>query len=468
MMYSLRVSGLAFAGILLAAFAVSMAFMPRSASAAAVALTNATTTSSNASTTLIKTGQTLSFQLNLDGAPAATSSPQINIFGMGSTTMTGTAGVSTSWVYSTTSASSWTEGNVTFYMAWGGTLGEATSTFSSIASTTLSNVRYDKTVPTLSAVTVVSNNASTTLAKVGDVITLTATSSEGVSVVTITLGGNAATFTNVTASTTWQGAYTVQSGDTNGAQAISVAFTDYAGNDGVTVTTPSSGSVVDTDTVGPVITVTGTNPLSVYASNSTTYSDAGATATDVQDVTASVSSSGSVNLLIATSYTISYSSTDTAGNSSSASRVVTVLIPGSGGAAAPSSGGGGGSYTPISAPTITPPASQQNNSSLIASLQAQLRALLAQIAALSGGSAGFSRDMQVGSTGDDVRLLQVYLNTHGYTVAASGTAGSSGNETTKFGAATRAALIKLQKAAGITPTAGYFGPKTRAYIAANP
>jgi len=64
-------------------------------------------------------------------------------------------------------------------------------------------------------------------------------------------------------------------------------------------------------------------------------------------------------------------------------------------------------------------------------------------------------------SGADVKALQVYLNTHGYVVSSSGP-GSVGNETSKFGGATRAAVIKFQKAMGITPAVGYFGPKTRA------
>jgi peptidoglycan hydrolase-like protein with peptidoglycan-binding domain len=64
-------------------------------------------------------------------------------------------------------------------------------------------------------------------------------------------------------------------------------------------------------------------------------------------------------------------------------------------------------------------------------------------------------------TGDDVKALQIYLNTHGYTITSSGP-GSSGQETNRFGGLTRAALAKFQKGKGISPAAGYFGPKTRA------
>jgi len=72
----------------------------------------------------------------------------------------------------------------------------------------------------------------------------------------------------------------------------------------------------------------------------------------------------------------------------------------------------------------------------------------------------FKENLTTGSLGEEVKALQEYLNAHGYTVASSGP-GSAGNETTRFGAATKAAVIKYQKAKGITPAVGYFGPKTR-------
>jgi hypothetical protein len=78
----------------------------------------------------------------------------------------------------------------------------------------------------------------------------------------------------------------------------------------------------------------------------------------------------------------------------------------------------------------------------------------------------FKSNLTVGSLGSEVKALQEFLNAKGYTLATSG-AGSPGNETTRFGTATKAALIKYQKAKGITPAVGYFGPKTRAIVEAD-
>ena len=60
-------------------------------------------------------------------------------------------------------------------------------------------------------------------------------------------------------------------------------------------------------------------------------------------------------------------------------------------------------------------------------------------------SNNFYRELKIGSVGEDVKNLQRFLNKNGFPVASSG-AGSSGNETTKFGSLTQLALIKFQKA----------------------
>ena len=76
-----------------------------------------------------------------------------------------------------------------------------------------------------------------------------------------------------------------------------------------------------------------------------------------------------------------------------------------------------------------------------------------------------TRDLTLNSVGEDVRVLQKFLNARGYTVATVG-AGSLGSETTFFGPATRAAVIRFQLAQSISPAAGYVGPLTRAKLTA--
>lgn len=75
----------------------------------------------------------------------------------------------------------------------------------------------------------------------------------------------------------------------------------------------------------------------------------------------------------------------------------------------------------------------------------------------------FTRSLTLGSTGTDVKNLQIFLNAKGFTVSTIG-AGSKGQETTYFGPATKMAVIKFQLANSITPAVGYFGPVTRSYV----
>jgi hypothetical protein len=75
-----------------------------------------------------------------------------------------------------------------------------------------------------------------------------------------------------------------------------------------------------------------------------------------------------------------------------------------------------------------------------------------------------TKDLYFGMTDPDVKKLQQLLNKLGYILAESGP-GSPGNETDYFGSLTQAALAKFQADNTIYPTAGYFGPKTRAAFA---
>jgi hypothetical protein len=82
----------------------------------------------------------------------------------------------------------------------------------------------------------------------------------------------------------------------------------------------------------------------------------------------------------------------------------------------------------------------------------------------TGGSCAttFTRSLTIGSTGADVMALQKFLNMSASTMVASSGAGSPGMETSTFGPATKAAVMKFQTANGISPVSGYFGPLTMA------
>lgn len=92
------------------------------------------------------------------------------------------------------------------------------------------------------------------------------------------------------------------------------------------------------------------------------------------------------------------------------------------------------------------------DASTIANVQASLTGGTPVTPAPTTGYA-FTRDLTVGSTGADVTALQNGLKAGGY---------MSANATGYFGALTQAGVSAWQKAMGITPTAGYFGAKSRA------
>lgn len=74
----------------------------------------------------------------------------------------------------------------------------------------------------------------------------------------------------------------------------------------------------------------------------------------------------------------------------------------------------------------------------------------------------FTHNLSLHATGADVKLLQQFLNTHGFPVATTGL-GSPLNETTLFGPLTYKALVNYQQSVGL-PATGWFGPMTRGVI----
>ena len=80
-----------------------------------------------------------------------------------------------------------------------------------------------------------------------------------------------------------------------------------------------------------------------------------------------------------------------------------------------------------------------------------------------GQTSALFRDLVVGSVGEDVRVLQRWLNSHGYPITIYGP-GAAGFETTYFGQLTQAALARYQVSIGVIPATGNLDLATRLKI----
>lgn len=276
----------------------------------------------------------------------------------------------------------------------------------------------------------------------------------------------------------------------------SVVASEVSGSLCTGVNCPVEGIAIVAPTASPVAgtyTSTQSVTLSAAGSNSIHYTTNGTTPTCTSGTTyssaISVTSSQTVKAIAC------YANSNT---SSVASFGYTITISSGG-----SGGGGGGGYTPPPAVATSTPATTATTTTatpiqtpaptqptiaaqLLSSLITQLLTLIQKAQAM-GISVNvppeilntpvtstvpppsvytFTRDLSLGTVGDDVVQLQKYLNTHGFVIAQSGP-GSVGNETTKFGSLTQAALVRFQQAKGISPASGYFGAITRAYVNAH-
>ena len=114
----------------------------------------------------------------------------------------------------------------------------ASSYFAGIQSITAFSFIIESTPPTISSISIASNNSTTTQAVPDDVVTLTFTASETIAipVVTFKSGGDTVTDTSITytnsSGNTWTAAYTASASDTVGAVTFSIAYSDIAGNVG--------------------------------------------------------------------------------------------------------------------------------------------------------------------------------------------------------------------------------------------
>ncbi len=138
-------------------------------------------------------------------------------------------------------------------------------------------VAVDGIPPTLSLVHIVSNNATPTLAKSGDVVTLTFTSSETIAPPTVLIQGIAATSITNPSGNNWVATRTMTGTDTEGPVTFSIAFQDVVvpANVGTTVTAVSDASSVLFDRTAPSVGAGTDKEVNALSAQDATISDAG-------------------------------------------------------------------------------------------------------------------------------------------------------------------------------------------------
>ena len=113
----------------------------------------------------------------------------------------------------------------------------------------LSSDLPDTTAPTLSVVSISSDNSTSTKAVPDDVVSLTFTASETISTPTVTFSSGGASVNGTvsvqnTNANTWTASFAANANDTAGPVTYSIAFSDSAGNAGTAVTSTSDGTAV--------------------------------------------------------------------------------------------------------------------------------------------------------------------------------------------------------------------------------
>lgn len=132
----------------------------------------------------------------------------------------------------------------------------ATDLASNVANASFNVTVQDTVAPTATAVSIVSDNANTSFAKVGNTITVSFTTSEPVNMPTATIAGKTATVTNVSGND-YTATYLLTAAEAQGVAAISILLDDVA------PTSPSNGTTeviatmdstsVTIDTVNPIL-----------------------------------------------------------------------------------------------------------------------------------------------------------------------------------------------------------------------
>ena len=231
---------------------------------------------------------------------------------------------------------------------------------------------------------------------------------------------------------------------TVGTYTLTYSVTDNSGNTATSSRTVTVSAAPDT--TAPVITLIGSNPVTITVG--AVFTDAGATTTDNVDLNVPVTASSTVDVNTIGTYTVTYTATDSSGNvATPVTRTVNVI-------AAPvvntfstgSSGGstGGGSNTAPVTQTTTQSVTSTSTSTTTSSTGRVLGLETFQ----------FNKNLRLGMTNNDVLELQKVLAKLGFFKV---------NPTGYFGQITLKAVKAYQASKGISPT-GFVGVLTRAEL----
>ncbi|WP_396159480.1 beta strand repeat-containing protein, partial [Flavobacterium sp.] len=214
-------------------------------------------TSNNVNPLLARNGNTITLSFTTSITLAST--PLVTING-NSSVVTGSG---TSW-----SATRIVSGDVNGAAAFSISYSNAAGCSASRTTVTSgSAVTIDTVAPSVSTATIASNNVTSSLAKAGDTITLTFTTSETLfATPVVTIAGLTASVSG--SGTSWSATRTVVGGDTNGVVTFSIGISDPSGNTASRTTTTNGSSVTIDTTVPATPTITAGGPTTFCSGGS--------------------------------------------------------------------------------------------------------------------------------------------------------------------------------------------------------
>jgi len=220
-------------------------------------LTSVTMASNNANTAYAKTGNIVTLTIVSNESLSSVS-------GTIGTKAAIASGSGTNWTLSRTTDGTEPEGALNFTINYSDLAGNAGTQV--VTLTSGSKVIFDKTNPTLSTVTMASNNANTAYAKTGNTVTLTITASESLSALSGTIDGKTATASG--SGTNWTLSRVTDGTETEGLLNFSINYSDLAGNAVTGANTLTSGTKVTFDKTAPglnTVTMASNNTNTLYA-----------------------------------------------------------------------------------------------------------------------------------------------------------------------------------------------------------